>query len=179
MIILTLTIAALVLIYIDRKKYVLRHVYMNNMAIIYENMEIYLLKNNVSLDNNLVSFLKVYKSIIVNPELTDIDIFTALKSQSRNSKKTKTKINMDFIPEEIIKMSYDFNTYFAKSLRLSMLKLSFLKTCLFCSTIIVLDFLFHIGKYIDAFLSSVIGNRFDKKKEIRSIILNENNNLVF
>lgn len=175
-------IFALAYIYIGRKKYVLKHIFINNMVVLYENMEIYIAKNNTPVDGNLIDFLKAHKNIAVNPEFADIDVFMGLKRKMKVNKKTgQNNIKLDKIPKELLDMSKEINVNFVKLLRLSMLKWSFLRLCMFCSLIILFEYFFHIGRYIDAFFEKVLGRRFSDKNELRTIILNSNsegNNLI-
>lgn len=138
-------------LYVERKKYVLKHVFANNLATLYESMEIHIVKNNLPVDGNLINFLKVHKNIAVNPEFADIDVFRGLKRKIKDSKRAQEKIKLDKIPKELIDISMEFNANFVKLLRLSMLKWSFLRMCLFCSLIILFEYFFHLGKYIDSF----------------------------
>jgi hypothetical protein len=118
-------IFALLYIYVERKKYVLKHIFINNMVVLYENMEIYIAKNNTPVDGNLIDFLKVHKNIVVNPEFADIDVFMGLKRKMKNNKKTMQNIKLDKIPQELIDISKEINGNFVKLLRLTVCILQF------------------------------------------------------
>lgn len=93
-------------------------------------MELYIASNNMVLDNKLIEFMKSHKNLIVNYNLVDIQIFLLInsllpKTVLENSRNEFSNIKKN-LPNELVKMSIDFNNEVNKSMRLSLLKVDYL-----------------------------------------------------
>ena len=56
-----------------------RFKHLNNLSIIYDKMEIHFVRNEVTLSDRYIEFLKVFKNLVTNPGYLDIQVLISLK----------------------------------------------------------------------------------------------------
>jgi hypothetical protein len=130
---ITLTICAAIIagiIYLVREHIINKKtIYFNELISIYDSMEIYMLKNKLLPTNELLSFLKSFKYLVVNREFADIKIM--LKLELMTSQKRKEENAMRFVTikksihPELLLISQDFYRVYDKLIILSMFNFKF------------------------------------------------------
>lgn len=118
-----------------------RNKYVNNLCVIYDNMEMFFVRNNITMKKDYIEFLKIFKNFTLNPEYLDIQILMlhkiasersgTLKNDSAWFERTLKSLGNDF---KVIFNEFDSNTN-------EIIKLSFFKPDF------ILFILSHLVKY--------------------------------
>lgn len=104
----------------------------NNMNRIYDDMEFYFVKNEITLSNNHIELLKRIKNLVVNPDFLDIKFLISVQIvMERRKNDIKNEIDffdttLESMGEEFIKMFDEFNSNANDMIKLSTLKPDFL-----------------------------------------------------
>jgi hypothetical protein len=175
-----LVIISLLLIYYRTKKRIDKKVLLNNLSIIYERMEIAILDNNIKVNDDIIKFLKSHKNILVNPEFADIQIIMALERNIKRNKNIKNEISINDknIPAELHKLSDDFKTNFIGLVKLSMLRWSFIKTCLLCGTILFIAYIFKLSSKVFEVTNKHLGRIIKPNPYVVSVLTDRNHDKI-
>jgi len=104
--------------------------YLLKLGIIYDRMELSLVKNKIAIDSDIKKYLIGHKNYIVNNELIDIQVLLAIgrlipKEVMQQMKEQNRKIKLS-LPQETIKLEEEFELLFYKLIFLSTLRPTFL-----------------------------------------------------
>lgn len=108
-----------------------RKIAFNKIDMYYDEMELYVAKNRMTPDNELLSYLKSFKQIKVNNELADIQVLIIMASIAAKNKELQEKIakQRDYIqtlPIELRQIGDKINGEVTNAIQLSMCKVDFL-----------------------------------------------------
>lgn len=151
-----------------------KKILLNNLSIIYERMEIYLLNNNISYNDDIVKFLKSHKNIVVNPDFADIKIIMNLRETMAETKQSINSIDEKNIPMELHSLSNQFKTNFVGLVKLSMLHWSFIRTCLFCGTILFVSYVFKVSDRVFQTTNKRLGSFIKTNPDVVSVLTHRN-----
>lgn len=107
-----ISISVLVIIGLNQYIRYSRFKYTNNLKIIYDEMEMHFIKNDISLSNRYIHFLKIFKNLSINPEFLDIQFLMANKillEKQGSFKKDRYKFD-----ETLKSLGKDFDVLFKK-----------------------------------------------------------------
>lgn len=148
----------------------------NRLDTIYDQMEMYIVKNNIRTSRAILDYLKRWKNFKVNNEFADIQIlFLAYKNISAKEhelNKLKHKKELEKIPKELIILGAKFSKELDKLVFLSIFRSTFLVNIL--PILIIVSF-----KAIISFSTKPFVKLFSLLDEIRNedIIISGNGNL--
>lgn len=80
---------------------------------IYDEMEFYFVKNQISISNNHIELLKRFKNLIVNPDFLDVKFLISIQIAMEKNK-TDFKSEIDFFDKTMRTMGDEFNSLFTE-----------------------------------------------------------------
>lgn len=102
----------------------------NELKVIYDNMEMFAIEQNIVPTNILLNFLKSYKFLIVNKEFADVRIALGMRllisDDEFDKKRMKWSLLKKQLPQELIEYGEEFNKIYDDLIKLSYWNLSFL-----------------------------------------------------
>jgi hypothetical protein len=140
-----------------------------DLMLIYEEMEMFFLKNEIPLKNDYIELLKTHKNLVVNPDFLDIQTLLLTKIAAEKKGHLKNEINwfrktLEALPSEFIDIHYRFNNKADKIIQLSCFKP---------------DFLFFTFKIIMVnFFKGKVTNILQRVREEREFILHNESSIV-
>lgn len=78
-ILLTVSVVLLVIVFYSQHIKYKRFKYSNKLGSIYDQMELYVIENNIILNNDRIEFLKIFKNLSLNPDFLDIQVLLLSK----------------------------------------------------------------------------------------------------
>lgn len=131
----TLFIIAAILLFNNQFLVFRRQVYYNKLDVIYAQMELYLIKNEIHIDNSIAIFLTKLKNINENKGLLDIQILLALlhlvpKNEFERNRRKSKKLFKD-IPEGLINLLKEYDRMAVYLIFYSCLKPDFIALSLY------------------------------------------------
>jgi hypothetical protein len=109
-----------------------RQISFNKIDGLYDKMELLVIRNNITPDNELISYLRAHKIFKIHNELTDIQVLVpvivALQMQNKKQAQQieKRKKYIESLPVELRDISSEFNKEIARAIKFSMFKPSFI-----------------------------------------------------
>lgn len=101
-----------------------------DLRIIYDRLEMSIIKNAVNPDNLLIKYLKGFKNLAVNPSLADIQVILGTIAKVDKSKLEQMRKEMDdfetTLPKETLELANQFNSIVNSMVKLSMYKVDFI-----------------------------------------------------
>lgn len=109
---------------------VLRQKTYNNMDILYDKMEIFVIKNKLTPDNELLNFLKSFKNLTINKDFADIyvllTIIQSLPNGDFENNRKKYENYIKTLPIELVRIANEFNNQVSIAISISVFKPDFL-----------------------------------------------------
>ena len=106
------------------------------MNMLYDKMELYVVQNNIVLDNDTIEYLKGFKRLVINPEYLDVHVlFVILQNIPKNKMeemKRKRQEILKKIPQELKDIAFEFDKQSRSLLTLSVLRPAFVLFLIYC-----------------------------------------------
>ncbi len=98
----------------------------NNIDVLYDKMELYVMQHNITPSTGLIEYLKSFKSLKVNKDLADICVLFVIMTSIPREKFDKSKMMFrsfsEGLPQELIGIAKEFNNEVDKVIKLSLFK---------------------------------------------------------
>lgn len=119
-----------------------RIILFNDLGSIYDRMELYVIQNNITPNNNIIEYLRTFKNLVINKGFADVRIYLAIELTTPEDVKQMARdrylaIKED-VPAELLLMSDEFHRTYDQLVVQSMWSLSFL--CFFAKIFILKHF---------------------------------------
>lgn len=127
--IIIISVIILLILFLDNRIRVRREVLFNELDLVYDKMEIHLIKNKIHPNTSTIEFLKSYKFLLVNKGLADVKIMLCMLIAVSEQKRAQSRKHFEQIkqnvPKELIDYSVQFAGIYDKIINTSIWKLSF------------------------------------------------------
>lgn len=90
-----------------------REIILNEMRVLYDYIELSVVRNRVVLNNEVVTYLKTHKTFIINPEYADIRVLLAIINRLSEAELERMKSESQHVesglPKDLIELGNKFN----------------------------------------------------------------------
>lgn len=125
-VIISITVASIANSWINNR----RQIAINNINHLYDEIELYVIKNNIRLDSRMMSLMRWMKIFKLNPSFADIHILLVTLQNTPQIEFEKNKIIYDQIikelPDGLLRLKHKFDTSVGLATVLSIFRLEFM-----------------------------------------------------